>query len=327
MSALDLSGRPLAATDRDQELFVDREEELDRAQAAIRRRSNVLVVGERGIGKTSFLHRLEQQASDGVDPIYVDASVVDDLSGLVELVAGHVRGRAGVRRPAPPARSLGRALGETGAALDVLDELRGYSYEPGATVVLLLDEIPSTAIAQSLFGRLRDELWSLPFVWVVAADAARRAAYLRPPADAFFGTVIELLPLDPQLLLKRRFEELSSAEAEVLARLSDGSPRRFVELARQVLVEKRHPHDLAADEERMTKALDEFGPSARLLVDTIRIRGSVSASDEELLARLGWTRSRVTQLLKQLEDAGLVTSESEKGGRKKMYRLRGSDGG
>ena len=45
------------------------------------------------------------------------------------------------------------------------------------------------------------------------------------------------------------------------------------------------------------------------------------------LTTLGWTRSRVTQLLKQLEDAGLVTSESEKGGRKKMYRLRGSDGG
>ena len=95
MSALDLSGRPLAATDRDQELFVDRDEELDRAQAAIRRRSNVLVVGERGIGKTSFLHRLEQQASDGIDPIYVDASVVDDLPGLVELVAGVIAAHGG----------------------------------------------------------------------------------------------------------------------------------------------------------------------------------------------------------------------------------------
>jgi DNA-binding transcriptional ArsR family regulator len=320
MSALDLSGRPLAATARDQELFVDREDELERAQAALRRRSNVLLVGDRGMGKTSFLHRLEQQAPDDVDPIYIDASLADDLPGLLDLIGATVRAHAPTRRP-PAVRSFGRALGETGTALAMLDELRSYAYEPGRIVVLLLDEIQSGAVAQSLFGRLRDELWSLPFVWVVAADAARRAAYLRPPADAFFGTVIELRPLDARLVLKRRFAGLPHDHGEVLAQLSDGSPRHLIELVRQVLVENRHPRDLFADEERISSVLDRFGPSARMLVDTIRNRGSVSASDEELLERLGWTRSRATQLLKQLEEVGLVTSETEKGGRKKLYRL------
>jgi DNA-binding transcriptional ArsR family regulator len=325
MSALDLSGRPLAATARDQELFVDREDELERAQAAIRRHSNVLVVGDRGIGKTSFLHRLEQQAPDDVDPIYIDASLADDLPGLLDLIAANVRGHTSIRRPSA-VRPFGRPLGETGAALAMLDELKSYAYEPGRAVVLLLDEIQSGTVAQSLFGRLRDELWSLPFVWVVAADAARRAAYLRPPADAFFGTVVELGPLDPRLMLKRRFADLPRAHAEALARLSDGSPRRLIELVRQVLVENRHPRDLVADEERIASILDRFGPSARMLVDTMRSRGSVSASDEELLERLGWTRSRATQLLKQLEEAGVVTSETEKGGRKKLYQLSGSNG-
>jgi DNA-binding transcriptional ArsR family regulator len=325
MSALDLSGRPLVATARDQELFVDRDDELERAQAAIRRRSNVLVVGDRGMGKTSFLHRLEQQAPDDVDPFYIDASLADDLPGLLDLIAATVRDNAAIRRPPPVARSLGRALGETTTALAMLDELRSFAYEPGRTIVLLLDEIRTSTIAQSLFGRLRDELWSLPFVWVVAADAAHRAAYLRPPADAFFGTVIELGPLDPRLVLKRRFADLPFAEADVLARLSDGSPRRLIELVRQVLVDNRHPQDLVADEERIASILDRFGPSARMLLDTIRSRGSVSASDEELLEHLGWTRSRATQLLRQLEEAGLVTSEPEKGGRKKLYRLRSND--
>jgi DNA-binding transcriptional ArsR family regulator len=325
MSALDLSGRPLAATARDQELFVDREDELEHAQAAIRRRSNVLLVGDRGMGKTSFLHRLEQQASDDVDPIYVDASLADDLPGLLDLIAAATRAHAPTRRP-PAVRSFGRSLGETGTALAMLDELRSYGYEPGRIVVLLLDEIQSSSVAQSLFGRLRDELWSLPFVWVVAADAARRAAYLRPPADAFFGTVIELRPLDARLVLKRRFADLPHDHGEVLAQLSDGSPRRLIELVRQVLVENRHPRDLFADEERISSVLDRFGPSASMLVDTMRNRGSVSASDEELLERLGWTRSRVTQLLKQLEEVGLVTSETEKGGRKKLYRLSTRNG-
>lgn len=327
MSALDLSGRPLAATARDQELFVDREDELERAQAAIRRRSNVLVMGDRGMGKTSFLHRLEQQASDhDVDPIYIDASLADDLPGLLDLVAATVRGHASIRRP-PAVRPFGRALGETGAALAMLDELKSYSFEPGRTVVLVLDEIQSGGVAHALFGRLRDELWSLPFVWVVAADASRRAAFLRPPADAFFGTVIELRPLDPHLMLKRRFADLPPVHSEALARLSDGSPRRLIELVRQVLVENRHPRDLVAAEERIASILDRFGPSARMLVDAMRSRGSVSASDDELLERLGWTRSRATQLLKQLEAAGLVMSETEKGGRKKLYRLSESNGG
>ena len=121
MSALDLSGRPLAATARDQELFVDREDELERAQAAIRRRSNVLVVGERGMGKTSFLHRLEQQAAEDVEPIYVDASLADDLPGVLELVAAATRSHGSVRRRRA-VRSLGRGLGETGSGQIVINK-------------------------------------------------------------------------------------------------------------------------------------------------------------------------------------------------------------
>ena len=51
--------------------------------------------------------------------------------------------------------------------------------------------------------------------------------------------------------------------------------------------------------------------------------GPVSASDKRLLDRLGWTRPRAAQVLKQLEDAGLlvVTEEAPDGpGRpRKLY--------
>ena len=48
-----------------------------------------------------------------------------------------------------------------------------------------------------------------------------------------------------------------------------------------------------------------------MLLNELMDLGPVSASDERLLERLGWTRARAAQVLKQLEEAGLVVVTDE----------------
>jgi predicted transcriptional regulator len=60
-----------------------------------------------------------------------------------------------------------------------------------------------------------------------------------------------------------------------------------------------------------------------MLLAELEARGAASASEEDLLRSLGWTRTRAVQVFSDLERAGLVTSETEKGssGRpRKVYR-------
>src|SRR5438105_12745212 len=61
---VDLSGRRLRDTRRDRALFVDREPTIAAAAKAARNGGNVLLVGQRGSGKSSLLrmlaHRLDE---------------------------------------------------------------------------------------------------------------------------------------------------------------------------------------------------------------------------------------------------------------------------
>ena len=47
-----------------------------------------------------------------------------------------------------------------------------------------------------------------------------------------------------------------------------------------------------------------------------------------MLRELGWTRSRATQVLRELEQAGLVnaTRERSESGRRKLYAITDADG-
>ena len=58
MPELELTGRPLLGTTRDQGLFVGREEELRTVEDSLAAKMNVLLLGDRGAGKTTFLRQL-----------------------------------------------------------------------------------------------------------------------------------------------------------------------------------------------------------------------------------------------------------------------------
>ncbi|MBA2274878.1 MAG: hypothetical protein H0W21_13410 [Actinobacteria bacterium] len=310
-----INGRPLLDSRPDQSLYVRRPHEEDVVRSAIRRSLNTLVLGARGSGKTSFLRALAYVLrSEGVPVAFVEGGAPTDAGALVELISrrvGEVSGRApdGDRRPG-------------GVLLEAVRGLQSVG-DPERRMVVLMDGLPSAADAHALFGRLRDELWRLPFTWVVATDDDDRAALLTPPADAFFELVVELRQLQTsqqdELLRKRGISDAAS-----LADQGNGNPRDLLALARLAAADGSSPAALAGAQLKRRAEAQRLGRPAEMVVAELEASGPLSASDERLLRRLGWTRERAVQVLRQLEAAGLVTTSLQKGpsGRpRKLYGL------
>jgi hypothetical protein len=322
---MDLSGRPLLDTDVDRALFAGRESEFERLLTAVEGRRNTLVIGERGAGKTTLLRQcaleLRRRHPDSPPPVFVEGGLAADVRTFLELV----RYRAGL-----PPEGGGRqfeSLARNGRLDDTLELPRLVASlaeaSAGGDRIVLVDDLPANPIGETLFGRLRDELWQLPLTWVVAVTPAEAGSYLRPPADAFFDARVELGPLSEEQrrrLLAARAGPPGAALAETL---DEGNPRRLLALARGALQEGRSAADIAAARVEHSERLSRVGEPARTLLQELESLGPASASDQELLRRLGWTRPRAVQVFGELEREGLVTSSLVKGtaGRpRKVYR-------
>lgn len=323
-----LSGRPLLDNQADRRLYLRRAEH-DVLVRSAERRLNVLLAGESGSGKTTLLRQLALGLrEDDVPAVLIDGKLATDAAGFLELVRYEV---GGVRSPLQEAMQLtAQAFGgrpELGGATRLLQLIE--SIDPGEVserVVLLIDGLPSPEVAHTLFGRLRDELWRLPYSWIIAVDDRSRAALMQPPADAFFDRMISLGRLnghEQRDLLERRIPKGSVRQVQPLFEASDGNPRRLLALVRDAEEGGRGVDDvLAAQVERETVA-SKLGRPASMLLSELEALGAASASDDELLHRLGWTRGRASQVFAELERAGLVRSESEKapsGRPRKVYR-------
>jgi hypothetical protein len=189
---------------------------------------------------------------------------------------------------------------------------------PDERAIVLVDELPSAGVARTVFGRLRDELWELPLTWVVAADERDRMAYLEPPADAFFNRVVSLGPLDEKNsleLLSRRLGErgMSQQTMRRIAKEASGNPRRLVKLAHDVATGEVDPQRLQRRNAERERQLAELSNPARRLVEELEASGPASPSDEGLLRRLGWQRSRASQVFAELERHGIVRSTARPG--------------
>jgi hypothetical protein len=327
----ELSGRPLGDTRLDRKLYLQRpEHELLRKSAE--QGLNLLVVGERGSGKTTLLRQLALDLREAEVPsLLLDGKLATDAASFLELVRYQL-GQApnlldAVRERYARALQPRPDLGEATRLLDLIEALRDPTGAQPRTV-LLVDGVPSAEAAHTLFGRLRDELWQLPFNWIVAGDERDRAALLQPPADAFFDRLVELRPLKPAEQLRLLKKRLSVEDAEALRPLleaSGGNPRRLLALARHAVEGGRAVEDVLNGRARREVEASKLGRPASMLLAELEALGSASASDEDLLQRLGWTRARAVQVFSELEHARLVESETEKGpaGRpRKVYRPR-----
>ncbi|MEP7018419.1 MAG: AAA family ATPase [Actinomycetota bacterium] len=324
-----LSGRPLLDTRPDSQLFVDRVEEMSRVRAALNHSLNCLVVGERGSGKTSLVRALmfqsrqdgDQQDRRPPELVYVHGAGAVGAAGLLARAADAIARHQG---DVPPSTSP--ALdGGAGDATELLAELGDRAAQRGR-IVIALDDAPAGA-GNALFGALRDELWSIDLRWLVTVPTSDKGVLLRPPADAFFESQVELEPLAVSgsiEILRRRMREVPEPLLAEAARIGAGNPRRLLDVARELGGDysKWSAFSLAASQRE--KALASLGRSAQMLAQELEELGGASASDEQLLSRMGWTRPRVVQVLAEMEQVGLVTTSRQKSGQgrpRKIYKV------
>lgn len=319
----ELSGRPLIDTQADARLYAPREEhEVLRRSAE--QRLNVLVTGARGSGKTTLLRQVLLDLRErGHTGVFVDGKMASEAFDFLQLV----RFTLGEAPNLPQAlrENYSRLLaprpgiGEANKLLELIEAMNSRDDELVRTT-LLIDGLPSPEIAHTLFGRLRDELWQLPFNWIIAADEREYAALMEPPADAFFDRRVKLGPLsgaEQFALIERRAPEASRLTIETVAkahmRTSDQTPRGLIALARDIIEHNVQVDDLLAARALREGVASELSRPASMLLAELEEMGSASASDEHLLSRMDWTRPRAAQVFAELEDAGLVTSREEKG--------------
>jgi len=308
---MELSGRPLFDNPLDHTLFVPSEESAlveENCRAGV----NTLVLGAAGTGKTTLLRQVLFQLRESEFPaLGVDAGLADSPLELLGLIAAELgRSQAGEGGVGPHGVA---GLGEVGLILDRLAWLQGGRADGRRTAVLI--DLPRDFGAHELFGRFRDELWQLPYTWIVAAPSEMRVDLLTPPADAFFEEVIELGPMSTEQqaeLLERRLAAGEENPVSVPVE-SGGNPRALLSLVRRAVRSgedfERHLQALAERE----RAVAQLGRPASMLYAELGSYGPASASDREFLDRLGWSRQRAAQVFAELERAGFVIAETRSG--------------
>lgn len=323
---MQLSGRPLLDNAADQALFAGREDSLRRIDRSLRSDLNCVVLGDPGSGKTSLVRAFMYRADASGDPPHFTflrageaRSAVDLLVAVLAAAVGPDRGERARQSP-----------------IELVDELvaafaAARATDPGRQVIIVEDVLARAG--SEVFGSLRDELWRVDAQWLVTTSSTQAPGLLRPPADVFFETRIELAPLTAaesvEILRRRTGPDDAPIPADVLdaATMAADTPRRLLELARELSA------DRAVGGLRLTtlaglkgraQALAQVSRPARMLAQVVESLGWVSASDERLLDRMGWTRPRVVQVMAELSDRGLVQMREENTGRgrpRKVYRL------
>jgi DNA-binding MarR family transcriptional regulator len=313
-----LQTRPLYDNLGDSRLFVA-PDSWNSVIGALERRLNIAIVGSRGVGKTTLLRQVQLALRNGGERVsFVDATAMKDPFELAIRVRDALLGQ-----PAPLVASARLAASNfsgdpaplAGASRALAEVLREIGGAEQATI--LVDASASAEAVYGLFGRMRDVLWQQEHRWMIAVEEADRATALKPPADAFFDSIIVLEPWsidDLVNLLGRRADAEHQWPRELLigaATGSHGSPREALRVLSDALVHDRDPSALLDARGRLLDRASQLGRPTGMLMAELLNRGAASSSDKDLQDSLGVTRSRLTQMLRQLLANELVTVESE----------------
>jgi hypothetical protein len=317
--ALQLRQTPLLDLDRDKALFV-LPEGFGRASWSVKQGLNVLILGDRGQGKTSTLRQLEldlRQEQPNRVGVFFDLAGIESaaealrllVSGAAETLEQPLVWAPPLPRPAEPEdeRSIRGSISQLSAI------------EP---CTFFIDNINAEDVSFPLFGVLRDRLWETPHQWVVAAQNTDRRWLLRAPADAFWEEVVELdYSADiAEELLERRLQSRPAWIGPMVAKVGT-NPRRLLRAALAAIRDGDQSANVLQTWEDWQTRIADLDRRSSMLMAELSSRAPVSASDPDLLQSLGWARTSLLKTLENLEGEGLVESWTESAGAGRPRRL------
>ena len=307
--------RPLYDNRADRRLFVE-PNAWGPLMRAVTRGYNALLAGARGSGKTTLLRQAQLFLREQDQPVaFVDGTSASGVGDLVGRIRDALTGR-----PAPVSDSvalLKTAFADSSPPPGGHSQLLHGQLTALAAVpktVVLVDASGSADAVYGLFGRLRDALWQLPHSWVVAVDDHERPTALKPPADAFFDVIIDVEPMSSEdlgRLLELREPDAASRTRDLVAS-AVGNPRAAIRALNDAVVYDREPLAGELGRAALLDAASRLGRPHRMVMAELLERGQASPSDRALQTALGLSRARITQLLRELLERGLVSAATER---------------
>jgi len=344
-----LTERPLVRFG-DADFFVGRAREIEMTLSAVDMGLNVAVFGAPGSGKTSFLAALgrsllERRTNRRYSVIAPATSSASELmEAIVEEIVGPPHKMTDASRVEPTGLAKSQVApsvrGRTLAAIQKLcahlnqwdyvpEDEDGPIYDDALDAVILLDSVTPGAAA-ALFAGYVDEMSAVRAIWIVAL---RGGGAEGDKLGYFFDAGIDLGALtedEARTLLNQRLGSGASKDALKALKATDNLlPRALVTAAREYAFAGQSATPRANVTQQARDAawlkLNELGRPASMLAVEMRGRGPISASDDSLLGAMGWSRSRASTVLSQLEKAGLVSAVTESnaisGRPRKLYSL------
>ncbi len=313
-------------TPADAQLYVQRAHDLSQIETGLSHGFNVILLGERGGGKTTLLNVLSAQAEATRRKLaLVTGGTVSSAADALDRI-GRELDPMGNHAASAPAISPG-ATDPLTAAYERLAHV--VSHLEWNRPVVLLDHL-AAPLGWELFGRLRDELWTLELQWVVTANVDDQARILAPPADAFFEHTVYLTPFSESEIVELLAHrdpggDLGDEVRRTIAARCEGNPSRALTLARGAVLAE-DPLTAVSRGTVVEQVARELGRPAARLADELARNGPAGPSDEDLLRRLGWSRPRAYQVFEQLNEAGHLEISAEHTGRpgrpRNTYRLK-----
>jgi hypothetical protein len=308
---------PLRDREEDAQLFVA-PEGFSRLQSAVQEGANVLLLAERGGGKTTALRLLQWRLRQGgAQPptVFVDLAGARTPGIALQTIVAEASEHLGVPVSWRPPRPY-EADDDFNArsAIDHLGELSKCRF--------LIDNANADQVAYAIFGTFRDRMWETPHQWVLAADLSDQDRVTRPPADAFWDELVTLAFTAEQAakLIALRLEE-RPAWLPPMVDEAGTNPRQLVRAAFEAKRHPRQPAAAIAARRAWNARVEGLAERPARLLSELQSIGPVSASDGELRARLGWARTTIQRALAELVDAGLVRSWEQPEGQGRPRRL------
>ena len=345
-----LHSRPLLDTPSDLELFINRADEINLALESLENNYNILVSGDIGAGKTTFMHRLFALA-EGKQflPAFCDMStfvsdVEDFFDVLLYTVANTISKKDVSQRLKKTISELSGQLGisilGTGfslnekekkigwveakyKAMQELTRLVGEVNKDKSRIIFFIDNLkPVSDFYMELFGKYRDFLWQLKCNFVVTCSEYLLPTIWAPPVSSFFDIKITIKPMSKEELTKllylRGFK--SKELIPYIHQISSGSPSIAINLARGLSVGQFNQEELKRAGLEKSSNLNHLTPSEQMVFKQIQLLGSVSASSKKLQDATGQKRARLVQILRKLREEGVLIAERQ--GRTMYYRIK-----